>query len=304
MKDANAQSPVKLIDIDAYTPYKIATTIYDVTIHKAALNRSKSFSLGVLAGIYLGFGAQFSTLVTSDSTLHYGITSLIEGIVYSLGFILAVIGGAEVFTGNCLGIIGFAGKKITLYELLTNWGVIYIGNLVGSLTMVWWMYETHQWEFFNHMVGAKALLIAHNKVNLSFNAAFTRGVLCNALICLAIWICFSGKSTADKIFSIIFPIGGFVASGFEQCVSNMYFIPMGIMLRKNHFVVDAAEKMAGRTLNLSQLTWKGFFINNLLPVTFGNIVGGVMLIGIMFWFIYLRPRTKKTHMGCPVDYNK
>lgn len=154
------------------------------------------------------------------------------------------------------------------------------------------------------MVGAKALLIAHNKVNLSFNAAFTRGVLCNALICLAIWICFSGKSTADKIFSIIFPIGGFVASGFEQCVSNMYFIPMGIMLRENHFVVDAAEKMAGRTLNMSQLTWKGFFINNLLPVTLGNIVGGVILIGIVFWFIYLWPRTKKAHMGCPVDYNK
>ncbi len=294
MKEDNNQGPVRVINIDAYTPSRIAERIDNLAVQKAKLSSSNTFLLGILAGIYLGFGAQFSTLVISDSTFHFGLSSLIEGIVYSLGFILAVIGGAEVFTGNCLSVIGFAGKKVTLYELLTNWVIIYIGNLTGSIIMVCWMYKTHQWEFFNNMVGAKALLIAHKKVNLSFKTSFTCGVLCNALICLAVWLCFSGRSTADKIISILFPIGGFVTSGFEQCVSNMYFVPMGVMLRGNTFVVEAAEKMAGKVLDLSQLTWKGFFINNLLPVTLGNIVGGVMLIGIVFWFIYLRSHINKS----------
>lgn len=245
MKEDDVQYPVRLIRIDTYEPYKIASAISNITIQKVGLNPLRTFLLGVLAGIFLGLGAQFSTLVISDSSLHDGLTSLIEGTVYTLGFILVVIGGAEVFTGNCIGIIGFADKKVTLYELLANWLFIYLGNLLGSLFIVCLMYATHQWEFFNNMVGAQALLIAHRKVNLSFVEAFVRGVLCNALICLAVWLSFSGRSTADKILSIVFPIGGFVASGFEQCVSNMYYIPMGIALRENQGVIDTAGKMAG-----------------------------------------------------------
>lgn len=289
MAGNNAPKPAGPVVADAYLPPQIAFRIDSVASVKARLSFSQTFMLSILAGVYLALGAQFATLVISDSTLHLGLTSLIEGIVYSLGFILAVIGGAEVFTGNCLIIIGYVSKRITTRELLNNWTISYTGNFIGSLTMVCWLYKTHQWEFFHHMVGAKALLIAHKKVNLSFMAAFARGVLCNALICLAVWLCFSGRSVADKVISIIFPIGGFVASGFEQCVSNMYFIPMGIVLRKNKAVVAAAEKMTGKTLDLSQLTWKGFFINNLIPVTLGNIVGGVVLVGIVFWFVYLRP---------------
>ncbi len=279
----------ELVVTDAYSPPQIASRIDKVALVKARLSLSQTFMLSILAGVYLGMGAQFATLVISDSTLHFGLTSLIEGVVYSLGFILAVIGGAEVFTGNCLIIMGYVSKSITTRELLNNWIISYTGNFIGSLTMVCWMYQSHQWEFFHHMVGAKALLIAHEKVNLSFKMAFTKGVLCNAMICLAVWLCFSGRSVADKVISIIFPIGGFVASGFEQCVSNMYFIPIGIVLRKNEATVAAAEKMAGKTLDLSRLTWKGFFINNLIPVTLGNIVGGVILVGIIFWFVYLRP---------------
>ncbi|MBI2471414.1 MAG: formate/nitrite transporter family protein [Planctomycetes bacterium] len=289
MAENNAPKPAGPVVADAYLPPQIAFRIDSVALVKARLSLSQTFMLSILAGVYLALGAQFATLVISDSTLHLGLTSLIEGIVYSLGFILAVIGGAEVFTGNCLIIIGYVSKRITTRELLNNWTISYTGNFIGSLTMVCWLYKTHQWEFFHHMVGAKALLIAHKKVNLSFMAAFARGVLCNALICLAVWLCFSGRSVADKIISIIFPIGGFVASGFEQCVSNMYFIPIGIVLRKNKAVVAAAEKMTEKTLDLSQLTWKGFFIHNLIPVTLGNIVGGVILVGIIFWFVYLRP---------------
>ncbi|MCC7210899.1 MAG: formate/nitrite transporter family protein [Candidatus Brocadia sp.] len=289
MSEDTTKNLNKITDPDAYSPPQIAGRIDNVAIAKARLSFSQTFMLSVLAGVYLGIGAQFSTLVTSDSTLHFGITSFIEGIVYSLGFILAVIGGAEVFTGNCLIIMGFVSKKITARALLSNWIISYTGNFVGSFTMVCWIYKTHQWEFYDHMVGAKALLIAHKKVNLSFLAAFARGVLCNALICLAVWLCFSGRSVADKVISIIFPIGGFFASGFEQCVSNMYFIPIGIVLRKHEAIIAAAEKMAGKPLDLSLLTWRGFFINNLIPVTLGNIVGGVILVGIFFWFVYLRP---------------
>ncbi|MEK7750133.1 MAG: formate/nitrite transporter family protein, partial [Planctomycetota bacterium] len=266
-----------------------ASRIDKVAMVKAKLSFAQTLLLGILAGVYIAIGAQFATFVISDSTLHFGLNSLIAGIVFSLGLMLVVVGGAELFTGNCLFIMGYISKRITTYEMLNNWTVSFIGNLIGSLTMVYWMSQTHQWEFFHNMVGAKALLIANTKVNLSFSAALARGVLCNAMVCLAIWLCFSGRSVADKILSIVFPIGGFVASGFEHCVANMYFIPMGVVLKKHPEVVAAAEKMAGKTLDLSQLTWKGFFVNNLFPVTLGNIVGGVILVGIMFWFVYLRP---------------
>jgi len=289
MAENKIPKPVQVADIEAYSPPQIALRIDRVATAKAKLSFAQTFILGILAGVYIGIGAQFATLVISDSTLHFGLNSLIAGIVFSLGLMLVVIGGAELFTGNCLVIMGYISKRITTRELLNNWSISFIGNFVGSLTLVCWMYKTHQFEFFHNMVGAKALLIANTKVNLTFKAALARGVLCNAMVCLAIWLCVSGRSAADKVLSIVFPIGGFVASGFEHCVANMYFIPMGVVLRKNPAVVAAAEKMAGKTLDLSQLTWKGFFINNLVPVTLGNIVGGVILVGIMFWFVYLRP---------------
>ncbi len=289
MAENKVQKTIQLVDIDAYAPPRIADRIDKVALVKAKLSFAQTFLLGILAGVYIAIGAQFATFVTSDSGLHFGLTSLIAGIVFSLGLMLVVIGGAELFTGNCLIIMGYIGKRITTRQMLNNWVVSFAGNLVGSFTMVCWMSQTHQWEFFHNMVGAKALLIANTKVNLSFTTALSRGVLCNAMVCLAVWLCFSGRSVADKILSIIFPIGGFVASGFEHCVANMYFIPMGAVLKKHPEVVAAAEKMAGKTLNLSQLTWKGFFVNNLFPVTLGNIVGGVILVGVMFWFVYLRP---------------
>lgn len=289
MAENNVTKPIQIIDIDAYSPPQIADRIDKVALVKAKLSFAQTFLLGILAGVYIAIGAQFATFVTSDSTLHFGLTSFIAGTVFSLGLMLVVIGGAELFTGNCLIIMGYVSKRITTREMLNNWTISFIGNLVGSLTVVCWMYKTHQFEFFHNMVGAKALLIAHTKVNLTFKAALARGVLCNAMVCLAVWLCFSGRSVADKVLSIVPPIGGFVASGFEHCVANMYFIPMGVVLRKNPEVVAAAEKMAGKTLDLSQLTWKGFFINNLFPVTLGNIVGGVILVGVVFWFVYLRP---------------
>jgi formate/nitrite transporter len=275
----------------AYPPSQTAAIVENKAVIRARLRVTQTFALSIMAGIFVALGAQFATFVTSDSTLHFGLTSLIAGVVFSLGLILVETAGAELFTGNNLNILGYLSSRITTWELLRIWVIVYIGNFMGSLLMVFLMYKTHQFEFFHNMVGAKALLIAHKKVNLSFTEALARGVLCNALVCLNAWLCYSGRTLADKVLSVIFPIGGFVASGFEHCVANMYFIPMGMVLRKNPAVVAAAEKMAGKSLDLSLLTWKGFFIHNLVPVTLGNIVGGVILIGIVFWFIYLRPHS-------------
>ena len=273
----------------AYSPSQTAAIVENKAVVRARLRVTQTFALSIMAGIFVALGAQFATFVTSDSTFHFGATSLITGIVFSLGLILVETAGAELFTGNNLNILGYLSNRITTGELLRIWIIVYIGNFMGSLLMVFLMYKTQQFEFFHNMVGAKALLIAHKKVNLSFTEALARGVLCNALVCLNAWLCYSGRTLADKVLSVIFPIGGFVASGFEHCVANMYFIPMGMVLRKNPAVVAAAEKMAGKTLDLSRLTWKGFFINNLIPVTLGNFIGGVILIGTVLWFIYLRP---------------
>jgi formate transporter len=295
-KSARASKPVEtpkrsqVFDLDAYSPAQIATRIDAVAAVKVKYNTAQTFWMGVNAGVFIALGAQFATLVVSDSTLHFGLTKIIAGVVFSLGLILVVVGGAELFTGNCLIIIGYVDKKITKREVFDNWSVAFIGNLVGSLVVVFWIYQSHQWEFFNYMVGAKALLIANKKVNLSFEAAFARGVLCNSMVCLAVWLCFSARNVTDKIISLTFPVAGFIASGFEHCVANMYFIPMGIVLKTKPEVVAAAEKMTGKTLNLSQLTWKGFIVSNQFPVIIGNVVGGVLLVGIMFWLIYLRPK--------------
>ena len=277
-------------DIDAYSPQKIAARIDAVTAVKAKDTKAVIFWLGVNAGVYIALGAQFATLVMCDSGLHSGLTAVVGGIVFCLGLILVVVGGAELFTGNCMIFIGYMEKRITTKRILNHWNISLIGNLVGSLIVVGFMYKTHQFEFYDYMVGAKALLIANKKVNLTFPAAFSKAVLCNAMVCMAVWVCFSARNVADKIMTLVFPIAGFVASGFEHLVANMYFIPMGIFLKGNTEVVAAAEKMAGKTLDLTNLTWKGFFVINQIPVFLGNVVGGVLLVGIAFWFIYLRPR--------------
>lgn len=286
----------------AYSPPQTAAIVENKAVVRARLRVTQTFALSIMAGIFVALGAQFATFVTSDSTLHFGLTALIAGIVFSLGLILVETAGAELFTGNNLNILGYLSNRITTWELLRIWVIVYIGNFMGSLLMVCLMYKTQQFEFFHNMVGAKALLIAHKKVSLSFPEALARGVLCNALVCLNAWLCYSGRTLADKVISVIFPIGGFVASGFEHCVANMYFIPMGLVLRKNPDVVAVAEKMAGKSLDLSLLTWKGFFIHNLVPVTLGNIVGGVILIGIVFWFIYLRPHSGDLSPGVKPDF--
>jgi formate/nitrite transporter len=200
--------------------------------------------------------------------------------------ILVVVAGAELFTGNNLIVMAWVGGKLTLGQLMRNWVTVYFGNLAGSLGMVLLMYLSRQWTFAGHHVGAMALNIANAKVNLSFTEGVIRGILCNVLVCLAVWLCASGRSVTDKVLAIVFPITAFVASGFEHSIANMYFIPLGILLKGEPEVLAAAGKAASDLINLN---WQGF-IHNLIAVTTGNIFGGGFMVAAVYWFIYRHPQ--------------
>jgi len=274
--------------VDAYSPPEIAKRIAAVAEKKSGLDFFRMFVLAILAGVFIALGAEFYTLVVHDSGLAFGLNNLVGGLVFCLGLILVVIAGAELFTGNTLIVMGFIERKVSARQLIKGWSIVYLGNLVGSLMMVLLMYYTDQWGFHGSMVGGKALLIADAKVNIGFLEAFMRGILCNVLVCLAIWLAFSGRSTIDKILAVIFPITAFVASGFEHCVANMYFVPMGLVLKGQADVLAAAQSMAGQPIMLSNLTVAGFIVKNLIPVTLGNIIGGSLLVGVIYWSVYLR----------------
>jgi len=247
--------------------------------------------LSILAGSFIALGAEFCTLVIFDSSLSMGLTKLLGGIAFSLGLILVVVAGAELFTGNNLVIMGFASGVITYKQLLKNWSVSYLGNFLGSLVVVFLMFFTNLWKMKDYMLGAKAVLIAADKVNLTFLEAFSRGILCNALVCLAIWLCFSARTVVGKIAAIIFPITAFVASGFEHSIANMYFIPIGILLKQNESVANAILKIAPDAA-LERLNVIGF-LGNLLPVTIGNIIGGAVMVGLVYWLIIALPERFK-----------
>jgi formate transporter len=276
-------------DFDAYGPVQMALRVEKAGIAKGNRDFFSTFTLAMMAGAFIGLGAVFFTYVIHDSTLSVGLTKLIGGFVFSLGLILVIITGAELFTGNNLIVMAFVSQKITLGQLLRNWGIVFLGNLVGSLIIVFLVSLSGQWTDGGATVGVKAMMIANGKVNLTFWQAISRGILCNILVCLAVYLCFSGRSVTDKILAILFPITAFVALGFEHSIANMYFIPAGLLLKNNQTIMVAAKDLLGTTPDLGNLSISGFILNNLLPVTIGNIIGGTFFIGIAHWFLFLRP---------------
>jgi len=279
--------------LDALPPPEMAERLEDVGVKKANLDFWSMFVLAVLAGAFIALGAEFFTIVIVDSGLGFGLSKLVGGIVFSLGLILVVIAGAELFTGNNLIVMAWVSGKLALSQLMRNWVIVYLGNFIGSVGVVMLMYLTRQWTFADHHVGAMALNIANAKVNLAFTEAVARGILCNVLVCLAVWLCISARSVTDKILAIVFPITAFVASGFEHSIANMYFIPMGILMKGEPEVVSAAGKVAGDFVNLN---WHGF-TQNLIAVTTGNIFGGGFLVAAAYWFIYRRPKGKPVQLS-------
>ena len=253
----------------------------------------KFFVLAILAGAFIAFGAQLSILVGSDATLGFGFTKFIAGAVFSVGLMLVVVAGAELFTGDNLVVISALEKKVRWGEVLKTWVAVYIGNLVGSVLIALLLYWSGLWSMNGNLVGSAALKIAGTKVGLTFVQGLVRGILCNWLVCLAVWMATASKDIIGKLFAVFFPVMAFVASGFEHSVANMFFIPYGILLKSVPQVVAAT----GKTLaDFAGLNWVTLWTKNLIPVTIGNIIGGAFFVGFIYWFAYLKksPGTVET----------
>lgn len=274
------------IRIDALLPAEMATRAEYVGVRKAEASSMTTFTLAILAGAFIALGAVFATNTAAGSgALPFGVAKLLTGLVFCLGLILVIVGGAELFTGNNLIVMAWASGKVTGRALLHNWIIVYAGNFVGSFGTALLVFLSRQYTFGGGAVGETALKIAAGKVNLEFFQALALGVLCNALVCLAVWLTFSARSTMDKIAAIIFPITAFVAAGFEHSIANMYFVSFGLLIKD----LDPAFSV-GRELDLGSLTWGNFLLNNLLPVTIGNIIGGAVLVAAIYWSVFLRNR--------------
>jgi formate transporter len=272
------------IRIDALLPAEMAQRAEQVGVRKAEMATLNLLALAVLAGAFIALGAIFATTVAAGvaGVAPYGVSRLLIGFAFCLGLILVIVGGAELFTGNNLIVMAWASRKVSTFSLLHNWGVVYFGNFVGALGTAILLFASKQYLFGAGLVGNTALGIANAKVQFGFVQALTLGILCNALVCLAVWLTFSARSTIDKIAAIIFPITAFVAAGFEHSIANMYYIPIALLIK----TFDPAFAAASG-LDLSALTWSAFVVNNLLPVTIGNIIGGVVLVAAVYWVVFL-----------------
>jgi formate transporter len=276
------------LSIDPYSPAQMAGRAQGIGEAKARLDILSTLTLAVLAGAFISIGAQLATIAGIDSALGYGPTRILVGIAFSVGLILVVIAGAELFTGNTLLIMAWLGRRVSTRQVARNWTLAYLGNFAGSLATVLLVFYAGQWALAGNRVGVAAVSIASAKVDLTFTEAVARGILCNALVNLAVWLCLSARSNVDKIFAIIPAITGFVASGFEHSIANMYFIPIGLLLRDRQAVLDTG----GPAMELSdRLTWGGFMLHNLLPVTIGNIIGGGAMVAAVYWLVYLRSQS-------------
>lgn len=282
---ANTTEPT----FDALLPAAMAAKAEQVGVNKANLETLNTFMLAVLAGAFIALGAVFATTVTAGASgvLPFGVTKLLGGLVFCLGLILVVVAGAELFTGNNLIIMAWASGKVSTAQLLRNWIIVYLGNFVGAMATALLMFFSGQYAFGSGAVGLNVLNIATAKANLGFVQAIVLGMLCNALVCLAVWLTYSSRTTTDKILAILFPITAFVTAGFEHSVANMYFIPVGLFVRGGA-PAEFWSQIGKTAADYGSLTWQAFIINNLLPVTIGNIIGGTVLVGVIYWRIYSR----------------
>jgi formate/nitrite transporter len=272
--------------IEDKTPKTIAETVAStVSVGKVTSPWLSVFVLGILAGAYIGFGGLLSTAVTFDLAVQVGVglTKFLAGSAFSLGLMLVVIAGAELFTGNNLMVSSVMTKDISFSTMAKRWALVYIANFIGSIVLALIFYFSGLWKTGNGALGTAAVGIAFTKVNLGFVEALIRGIGCNWLVCLAVWMALAARQTIGKIFAIYFPIMGFVAIGFEHCIANMYFIPTGIFLHQ------WAGVAAPAAFDPSSLRWVSFLWKNLLPVTIGNIIGGAVFVGMSYWGAYLRP---------------
>jgi len=268
---------------DAHQPVEMVHKMESTGVTKASRDTLSMVLLGLLAGFFIGLGAVFCTLVTTNISLGFGLGKLLGGLAFSLGLILVVVAGSELFTGNCLIVAPWMSARISGSQLLRNWGIVYFSNLAGALILVVLIFYAQFWALDSYRVGVNALMIANAKVNLAFVPALYRGIMCNVLVCLAVWLCFAARSVTSRILVIVFPITAFVACGFEHSIANMFFIPMGMAMAGQAEVAQAAGVTAAQITNVTALG----FVHNLIPVTIGNVIGGSS-VGMLYWLVFLR----------------
>jgi formate/nitrite transporter len=278
---------------DPLLPAEMARTAERVGAQKTHLDAASLFALAVLAGAFIALGAMFATTVLAgaDGVVPFGIARLLAGVAFCLGLILVIAGGAELFTGNTLIVMAWAAGEIRMIEMLRVWLIVYFGNLVGAMGTAALVFLSGQYLSGDHAVADVALKLALDKATLPADRAFFLGILCNVLVCLAVWLSFGARSISDKILATIFPVSAFVAAGFEHSVANMYLIPLGLLI-KSWGPASFLAHVEGAGVSYDGLTWSAFVLS-LIPVTMGNIVGGGGLVGAVYWFIFLRPARRQ-----------
>jgi formate/nitrite transporter len=274
--------------VDAFTPAEVAQKVKTLGVDKANMSVFPLLILSMMAGAFISFGAMYYTLAMTEPSTAYGASKILGGVAFSLGFILVVIAGGELFTGNNLIVMAWANRKITLRRLLKNWGLVYLGNAVGALITVYLVYASGFLHGAHHEVSVTAMKVGLAKADLTTSEAFVRGLFCNALVCLASWMVYASRTVMDKVVAVVFPISAFVAMGFEHCIANIFMIPLAIVASLDPLTIEMSGLSAEALQNLSM---SGFF-HNLIAVTLGNIFGGSIMVGMSLYVIYL------------YDYNK
>jgi formate/nitrite transporter len=268
---------VPIFNLQAYSPAEIKEAVEKVGVKKATLPFLSSFMLAIVAGGGVGFGALYYTIVASDPTFSFATVRVVGGLVFTLGLALVLVGGAELFTGNNLIVMAWASGKVSTRTMLRNWTIVWFGNLVGALGLVVLVFFSHHLDMNDGRIGESVLNTSVGKIRPELVTLFFKGILCNVLVCAAVWLAYAGRSVTDKIVAVILPISAFIAAGFEHCVANMYFLPLAwLLVQTGH---------APANFDASLITWSGI-IHNLVPVTLGNIVGGGGFVGAAYWAIY------------------
>lgn len=298
---ATDPAPPQTVTFEAIMPAAMAVRAEDSGIRRAGLDPLAVFVLSLLGGAFVAFGAIFATTVSagtftstdaaglvSSAGLPYGIVRLLVGLAFCVGILMVIIAGAELFTGNNLVVMAWANGKVNTRAVLLNWVLSFTGNALGAILTAALAFMTTQYTFGGGAVGLVALNTASAKAALSFGSAFTLGIMCNALVCLAVWMCFSARTNIDRVVTAVPPVAAFAAAGFEHCIANAYFFPIALFIKAG--APDSFWKAVHKTpADFPDLTWANF-VGNMIPVTAGNIVGGSLMVAAVYWFVYLRKR--------------
>ncbi len=282
------------------TPVEIAEATVKSGIKKANLPITKMLMLGILAGAFIAFASEGSNMAAFNLFARpetYGLGKALAGAVFGTGLMLVVIAGGELFTGNILIIISTLDKRVNIGAMLKNLFFVYLGNFIGSVFIAYMMTQSGLFNSGSSILGAVTIQIAAYKTGLTFMQAFYLGVMCNWLVCLAVWMATGAKDITGKLLAIFFPIWLFITSGFEHSIANMYYIPAGIMAMKNTGWVNAARSIGVTPEKIAGLNWRTFVTNNLMPVTLGNIVGGGIFVGVVYWYVYVKKNKRKGAIG-------